>query len=884
MAGSYYSDVERTIYLTYVILTEDIAKYDELFQSERKFITFEYWNEHLHHLDYDELVYGHDKLSELVNKHPETKNGINRFLYEIILRRMEIRDRSRSVNSIDIIFNFDCVGFTGTPFLDNYPTFDYIRHNRKDDIPDCIDRSFYAYTCDELSKVEFEERFSRFQGQNNDVDVEYVPSNFIHKSLEEGEMATLKSIFMREEHAVSQTSTSDTVSFNAIVDLCGIFKLSTIHNVRDLVRSHFGPDRFHYIYHIDQTDSSDRMLCINSDNDVQFDEEFYKHLCKTYGANLREKVFFFIDNRNYIGKDVPFQLVYRHHFGQPLFTRSVVLAHDVEDFSKIWQAMGRSRTMNETIFSIYKSDIPSGMIGEDTGAHDIKKQELTRLLYVRNCDCKMAGNLSSIYQTLIALYNLSQESFYYCDEIVNCFLEKMEMTITRKVERLQDRLTENVLGTPVPSKIFLHILVDKFRRSSNKVIAREQLNGEMVEVLLAQLIEQKFEQRIPSGDIYDDFICFLSGDQRTLMEISYTKQQQKQKQKQQNKSQDSDTMDHFDKKNQFLLRIETSDYFEYTFSPQKDLTKVALNSPVSVPILTLTYNISGKLHTVNVYPTLQFLYSHHIQAAYITPEVKNNLNDISEGKKFCKKFMKTIMSHENIKYDDSGFDIGQTVVIHSSVNHDGKRGRIVSEGKKEGSWCVRVSLSDKKEDTLLVKEENLKIATVGERDSTVGQLDIKVRLNHIREHPQYTIAALKPGAYVIGIKDQFNVHDLRGTPLQEHIQYISDEMGFILYDKTESNSVDQFGPYFVEQYMLMEVLSKQEVAQNVLDYYCKHKEKLDRCLQHYSGAQGKGFVCWRFLINETAKATAQVGTDEPCDMSLDEEGVEVSAKREWSDI
>eukprot|EP00957_Ditylum_brightwellii_P110204 8405999-Ditylum_brightwellii.AAC.1 len=109
-------------------------------------------------------------------------------------------------------------------------------------------------------------------------------------------------------------------------------------------------------------------------------------------------------------------------------------------------------------------------------------------------------------------------------------------------------------------------------------------------------------------------------------------------------------------------------------------------------------------------------------------------------------------------------------------------------------------------------------------------------------------------------------------------------MGFILYDKTESNSVDQFGPYFVEQYMLMEVLSKQEVAQNVLDYYCKHKEKLDRCLQHYSGAQGKGFVCWRFLINETAKATAQVGTDEPCDMSLDEEGVEVAAKREWSDI
>ena len=114
MPGSYYSDVERTIYLTFVILTEDIAKYDVLFQGERKFISFEYWNAHfVHQLDYDDLVYGHEKLSEIVDKHPETKDGLTRFLYDIILRRMEIRDKSRSVSSIDVIFNFDCIGFTG---------------------------------------------------------------------------------------------------------------------------------------------------------------------------------------------------------------------------------------------------------------------------------------------------------------------------------------------------------------------------------------------------------------------------------------------------------------------------------------------------------------------------------------------------------------------------------------------------------------------------------------------------------------------------------------------------------------------------------------------------------------------------------------------------
>jgi len=66
MPGSYYSDVERTIYLTFVILTEDIAKYDELFQQERKFISFEYWSAHVSQLDYDDLVYVYSRSYFLV--------------------------------------------------------------------------------------------------------------------------------------------------------------------------------------------------------------------------------------------------------------------------------------------------------------------------------------------------------------------------------------------------------------------------------------------------------------------------------------------------------------------------------------------------------------------------------------------------------------------------------------------------------------------------------------------------------------------------------------------------------------------------------------------------------------------------------------------------
>lgn len=335
MPGSYYSDVERTIYLTYVILTQDIAKYNELFQSERKFISFEYWNAHfVHQIEFDDLVYGHEKLAEIVNKHPEASDGLTRFLYEIILRRMEIRSKSRSVNSIDVIFNFDCVGFTGTPFLDNYPTFQYIRDEvsflcaaslsvthvfslkvsgylivsfqREDSIPHMIDRSFYAYTSEGLSVDTFEERFGRFQGQNSNVIADYVSSDFIKDSTDE--MATLEWIFAYEENArilAGVTGTNDgnnAVDFNVLVDLCGIFKRSSIHDIAHLIKKHFGPDRFLYVYHIDTNDNSDRILCLKSDNDVQYDEEFYKYLCKTYDAGLRDKVFFFVDNRNVIGK------------------------------------------------------------------------------------------------------------------------------------------------------------------------------------------------------------------------------------------------------------------------------------------------------------------------------------------------------------------------------------------------------------------------------------------------------------------------------------------------------------------------------------------------------------------------------------------------------
>eukprot|EP00658_Telonema_sp_P-2_P017088 TRINITY_DN16619_c0_g1_i6.p1 TRINITY_DN16619_c0_g1~~TRINITY_DN16619_c0_g1_i6.p1 ORF type:complete len:697 (+),score=215.83 TRINITY_DN16619_c0_g1_i6:177-2267(+) len=667
---------------------------------------------------------------------------------------------------------------------------DSIRSQREDQIPDMIDRSFYAYTSEALEQEEFEEKFSKFQANNSNVMVEYVGSEFIQQA--EDELAILEHVFSRQGE--------ESAGFNVLVDLCGIFKKTTIFEVRDLVLRHFGPDRYKYIYHIDQADCTDRVLYLNSDTDVQFDEEFYKYLCNTYGSQLSEKVFFFIDNRNVIGKDIPFQLVYQSHFDQPLFYHSVVLAHDVDDFSKIWQAMGRSRSMNDTRFTIYKSGIDSADVPQ--GMADIKNVGLTRELYMLNCDRKMAGNLSSNYQTLISLFNLSKDKFYYCDEIINVFLEKMLMTIGSKVRRHQENLGREIFGKPVSSGILTHILGAKFQHSSNQGIVATQLTPEVMRELMGHIIEQKYEQRAATGDIYDDFIRFLSGGQEDLMEISYTKQQQKQKQKQSNKNQDSDIMQVFAKHHQLPLSDEMPDYYAYTLTPGKDLCKIFLNLPLAVPVFKLAYVDKGRRKCINLYPTLQFLYSHHIQAEYIDSEIRTLLSNYKDWNAFSQNFMETV---------------------------------------------AQIKQSDKD-----CSEEGL--------DGGYKQLEIDVLVNHIRQNPQYSLAGLEEGVYLIGMKDQFNVHDLESHPMRAQVQYVADEMGFILFDRTSEGSqtanINDFGPYFIEQYILMEVLSKQEVAQNVIDYYVNNKEKLQRGLANYNEAQGKGFICWRFIHDRRQAAPA----------------------------
>lgn len=981
MPGSYYSDVERTIYLTYVLLQEDVGKYDDLFSEERKFISFEYWREHLGELDYDELVYGDDRLSELLSKFPSARDGLTRFLYRIILRRMEIRDRSRSVNSVDVVFNFDCVGFTGTPFIDNYPTFSYMQeggHADGAEIPSLIDRGFYVHAVESLSETEFHARFARFQGANSRVRSEYVPSDFFKDAVDE--QALLQTVFstqlMRaaetrsdgagaaaegaesppappavvhhadqdaigspakrarvasdggtavdiafapsDPHDAPHSPTSPAARprsgsvpslvpslpgvFNVLVDLCGVLKRSTVYDVRDMVRSTFGSGRFQYVYHVGQADGADRVLAVNSDIDVQYDEEFYASMCRTYGAGLPDRIFFFIDNRNVIGKDVPFQLGFRKTFGVPLFTHSVVLAHDVDDFSKIWQAMGRSRTMNDTVFSVFKSDLPE--VSTVASVDDIKQSAYTRSLYVRNCDRKLAGNLSSIYQTLISLLNLSRESFYYDNDIVNVFLEKLNGTITPKLARHVRELQDGVLGASAPARVLRLILQSKFRRSTVPQLAEAEVTMEMCSSVLQHVVHQKFEQRLPSGDLFDDVIRLLSGEQVGLLEISYTKAQQKQKQKQTAKDKDSDTMALFDPRNQLKISVKVSDYYAYTRNPGEDQLRAALNLPIAVPVFALTYRLRGLRRVIRVYPTLQFLYSHHIMGPYISEEVKAALGSgWTDPVAHCKQFLEDIdrvhAEGGDIDVDEaSGFIIGAEVVLHSLrrlPRLNGRHGVIIGTADN-GCWSIRLNpveegsasaKAQRASKPVDIPHENISVVRSSDPDSgAVGgagggaaaeattdrkleamrQLEVNVFINFVRQQPLFSLAAVGEGNFVIGMKNQFNSFDLRSypMPLQERIAYVTDDHGFVLLDrtaKTATPDIESFGPYFVENYVLLDALSKHEVAQNVLEYYVHHNDALRASLASYSGTQGPGFICWRFVMNEVARRASARGAE-----------------------
>ena len=89
-------------------------------------------------------------------------------------------------------------------------------------------------------------------------------------------------------------------------------------------------------------------------------------------------------------------------------------------------------------------------------------------------------------------------------------------------------------------------------------------------------------------------------------------------------------MQEFDKVNQVAIHDATKDYFAYTLDRGSDFIKASLNLPIAVPIYSLRYTVEGVTRELNVYPTLQFLYSHYIDGTYITTDVRRQIKAFLE--------------------------------------------------------------------------------------------------------------------------------------------------------------------------------------------------------------------------------------------------------------
>ena len=95
--------------------------------------------------------------------------------------------------------------------------------------------------------------------------------------------------------------------------------------------------------------------------------------------------------------------------------------------------------------------------------------------------------------------------FYYCNEINNTFLDKLEGTIGGKVDALLRALQGEVRRPEFAGEILAHILRDKFGHSADgdvRAAAAAGLGEELMSELVRHIVQSKFEQRRASGDVH----------------------------------------------------------------------------------------------------------------------------------------------------------------------------------------------------------------------------------------------------------------------------------------------------------------------------------------------------------------------------------------------
>ena len=105
--------------------------------------------------------------------------------------------------------------------------------------------------------------------------------------------------------------------------------------------------------------------------------------------------------------------------------------------------------------------------------------------------------MSSIYQTIISIYNLTRRQIYYDNDLVNIFLLKMDGSIKDRLdyhfEEVKDKVCVQRGGKAAFLKIFYNILKDKFLINDNLQKNVELNDIDMLESIIEYIIQQKFE-------------------------------------------------------------------------------------------------------------------------------------------------------------------------------------------------------------------------------------------------------------------------------------------------------------------------------------------------------------------------------------------------------
>jgi len=156
------------------------------------------------------------------------------------------------------------------------------------------------------------------------------------------------------------------------------------------------------------------------------------------------------------------------------------------------------------------------------------------------------------------------------------------------------------------------------------------------------------------------------------------------------------------------------------------MVKAALHMPFAVPIVKLAYTADGGARRhISIYPTLQFLYSHHVCPEYVTPAVRQLLasfKEVCDPQEHCRRFLEATKHLEESDALDAGAP-SEAVDGHTSAGTAGPDGQQAAGPAGEGAGAAGAAG-----------------AAGGAGGAALG---LEVLINHVRVAPQYSLAALR---------------------------------------------------------------------------------------------------------------------------------------------